>query len=410
MKGDTSHDTWSLGQYIWRGAQQITHAISPTLDDPVEVATIEQKYDPNHFVVSSKYYDTEDAEGHEYIFNFQRIRHVDEWKEKKNDPLYKVFTHAELHEDVVPADEVFHQCLHRPREDAVDMAAFLEASLTGYFNGTKGGSGKNLEAENLLASLGVSGTAKPVFATPFPAYAPPPGESPAPKPSAPVTKQKPSTPAPPRNNGFNPFKVASNALLQPTSHTSGVGSQRPNSVVPSPQPRFSPLITQTPHVSPARYSPLHLPSPSTQTGASRTISGGSRTISPLPPPPMHSSLHHGSHPQHLPAKEFRNQDDRQRPHAAPRESDMRSPQDSMYKDPWRRDNNVYRENMITSGRGTPAGPDIGDISANANGPDSTQDVPKDFYEPSNKKRRADEPDDKQRKRNKPKPPTDSAYA
>jgi len=403
QKGDSSQDSLSLGQYIWHGPQLITKAVSVKIDEMVEVATVEQKYDSNHFVIASKYYHTEDSEGHEYVHTFQRIRDKDEWKERKDDPLYKTFTHAELHEDVYTLDEVFQQCLARPKEIPVDMEAFLEANLTGYFNGTKGGSGKNLEAENVLASLGVTGSAKPVFATPFPAYNPPPAEtsSPATQTAALTTiiHPKPPTPAP-RNSGFNPFKVSTGVSRQPTPRMSNYGKQPPPPSITSPQLHFSHPKQPTPRVSPMRQSPSNQqPTPSQ---ISRLP-----PPPPPPPPPMHSD---GNHLQRGKRPDFGRRDDLQRTYLSPREADQRSPDASPQVEP-RRNSTGHREDT-PNGPGTPAGSDFGDLSANEYAPglgSVLHGAPQEASSHDHRKRKHDDSDHLQRKRNKPKSNVESAY-
>jgi hypothetical protein len=428
-KGDTSHDALSLGQYTWLAPQQITRAIKIKIDEPVEVATVDQKYDPRHHVVASKYYDTIDAEGHEYVHSFQRIRSLDEWKERKNDPLYKRFTHAELHEDVVPAEEVFKQVLERPKEhDHIDAAAEMMANLTGYLDGTKGGSGKNLEAENLLASLGVTGSAKPVFATPFPAYNPPQGESPKPQDSVPHTAPKrgtSATPAPARG-GFNPFKVESYASRQPTPHANGYGAHPPPSSHPTPQPHFSQAGG---HVHPQR-SPVRQP-PATQASAqappAHQVPGYPQAHRPptyhrqtppqpqhlVPPPPPPPPTHSHTHGPRSPTKDYhhKHRSDSHRSYRSPAH-DKRSPVDSGYDDPWRTNNGHHRDTTPV-GPGTPAGSDFGDVTPSVAGAntDSYAGTPADSHHSDHSRKRKMEHQGEPRrdKRKLAKPNVDSAY-
>jgi hypothetical protein len=372
----------------------VTIPVPQNVDDKVPLATVQQKYDPAHNFRCSRYFETEDSEGNEYVFTFQRFKYIDEWNQRKDDPLFKSFTNAELHEDVVPADEVFQQVLTRPKEnDQVDPQAELQANVAGYLNGTKGGTGKNVEAENILATLGVTGSAKPVFATPFPAYNPPSDGSAESSARKPANKRDGSTPAPQRS-GFNPFKVTSHASRQPTPRSSTILHQPPPSVTPAahyPPPRSE---TQSYGGSPSTLSPSH---------HQLTPPQGAR----YPPPPPASHLHHLPPPQHLsPSAGYGHHNNYHRSHGSPPRDYKRSPTVSPWnEDAWKAGNGHHHGTPATPG--TPVGSDFGDLSASGHGPGSAQHTPVDSHD--HRKRKMDEPESQYRKRSKPRPLVDSAY-
>ena len=132
--GEVMEDRFSIGQYIWHPAAQVTRAIPPNVDDEVPLANATQKYDPNANIIVSKYFD-EDGDGDEYVYNFQRIRYVEAWSTRKYDPLFRLFTHEELHEDVIPAHLVLQQVLNRVDEQpkqTPDIMTSLESALSAY--------------------------------------------------------------------------------------------------------------------------------------------------------------------------------------------------------------------------------------------------------------------------------------
>ncbi|KIW00473.1 hypothetical protein, variant [Verruconis gallopava] len=392
-KGDTSHEALSIGQYIWHSAVPVSRAVSIDIDDLVSVAT-PQRSDQKTPVIPSKYFETFEDEGYEYVLTFQRIKDVDAWEERKDDPLFKVFTDVELHEDVVPTDEVFRQVLSRPKaDDRKDIMDKLIANLGAYLNGTKGGIGKNVETENILASLGVTGTAKPVFATPFPAYNPPPEEPTKSRPSGGSTHTRRERSAMLSHRGsFNPFKTTSNSSRHSSSRSNSYPHYPPP---PAPQSSLYPRSSSNSYQSsPMDRSPSHnQPTPP--------------STAHYPPqlPTIIPSSHHSQPPPHRPNSGFASG---QHPlghwsHNSPSRDYRHSNTESPYDDPWNLHNG--RHEGTPAGPGTPIGSDFGDSPTHGHGRSSMPRTPVESH--NQRKRPLEDPESQHRKRSKPL--VDSAY-
>jgi hypothetical protein len=181
-------ERFSLGQYIWHPPEQISHAISPDIDVPLQVATKVGETVELDFT-ASKYWKSEtNCEGDEYVYNFQRIKHVDEWQDRQDDILFKYYP-ATADPEPIPVVDILSVVLDRDKKEKAtrsqeDVMGSLEQALTSYIGhaGPPDQAGASSDAphtvptnsaqEALLASLGVTGVAKPVYSTPFPAYAP----------------------------------------------------------------------------------------------------------------------------------------------------------------------------------------------------------------------------------------------
>jgi hypothetical protein len=182
-------ERFSLGQYIWHPPEQLTHAISPQIDVPLQIATKVGETVELDFT-ASKYWKSEtNCEGDEYVYNFQRIKHVDEWEDRQDDILFKHYPPT-ADPEPIPVTDILSVVLDRDKKEKEtrsqeDVMGSLEQALASYIGNASPHSGqvgssseaphtapKSNAQEALLASLGVTGVAKPVYSTPFPAYAP----------------------------------------------------------------------------------------------------------------------------------------------------------------------------------------------------------------------------------------------
>lgn len=396
-KGEQVVEEFSIGQYIWHPPVRVTLAIPSNVDDEVPLATAAQTNDPKANLVASKYFQGESGEGLEYVYNFQRIRYVDSWSDSKNDPLFKVFTEQELHEDVIPADNVLEQVLSRGDEPfKSSTTVVLDEALTTYLNGADA-PGKSTEAEQLLASLGVSGTPKPVYSTPFPAYAPPPEElaleraalerqTPGRTPSVQVKRVTP-TRTPQRGLPPPPPVQSTNTIRHPpTPHANSHGNHTsPPSVHPGYQYPPPPHIAHYPQQTAGQ--PNHFPAPPPHVANHY--------------PPQQYSAHHPPPPPQAQPQQRGNQ--------------RRSPSyDPWNDDPWKVTSAGARRETPPdeTGPGTPAGSDFGDFPTNGNNTGTgSQGTPTDgLFDPiGTKKRKTIEDEEPQRKRSKPKIAVASAY-
>jgi hypothetical protein len=168
-------------------------SIAVTLDINEELREVpRQKADeppPKTDFSVSKYWKSEsNSEGDEFVFNFQRIRYIDEWEAIKDDPIFIRYP-EDGQPQPVPVQTILPEVLKRdrelkealPKEDVMDS---LEKTLEMYIPNPNSAASaqaapghpevaiQSSKQEALLASLGVSGIPKPVYSTPFPAYAP----------------------------------------------------------------------------------------------------------------------------------------------------------------------------------------------------------------------------------------------
>jgi hypothetical protein len=181
-------ERFSLGQYIWHPPEQLTHAVASHIDVPLQVATKDGETVQLDFTVSKYWKSESNCEGDEYVYNFQRIKHVDEWEDRRDDILFKHYPPT-TDPEPIPVTEILSAVLDRDKREKEtrtqdDVMGSLEQALTSYIgkagpSSQTGGSSeeprivpKSDAQEALLASLGVMGSAKPVYSTPFPAYAP----------------------------------------------------------------------------------------------------------------------------------------------------------------------------------------------------------------------------------------------
>lgn len=84
-------ERFSLGQYIWHPPQRVSIAISLNIAEEVEALPRPKADEPPpkaDFSVSKYWKSESNSEGDEFVFNFQRIRYVDEWEAIKDDPSW----------------------------------------------------------------------------------------------------------------------------------------------------------------------------------------------------------------------------------------------------------------------------------------------------------------------------------
>ncbi|RDI76896.1 hypothetical protein Vi05172_g13117 [Venturia inaequalis] len=386
---DIIDERFSIGQYIWHPAERLTRAISSNIDVPLLPASVAQRHARK--IIVSKYFQgkEEENEGSEYIYTFQRIRNVEnEWAERKDDPIFRSFPPQDSNKflDVKQVRQQVMEDARRLREsdskDETDVMGSLEQALSSYIGtgapsasgsttgppdgkAVKGGS----STEAALASLGVSGEAKPVYTTPFPAYAP--------------SNEQTFT------SNRRTSSTQSSHQLPPPQHAR-----------PLPQRGYHgpPLNHPLPPPPPSAYRPPpHLPPPY----PNQPPPNGQYPNRPPPhtayqnyPPPMSASSYQTS---------------------APSYNRKRSASIDSFADPWKVGNG--RDNTPSAiGPGTPVGSDFGDFTVNGSASENT--LKAESRSPPSRqsgdhgdyrKRKIDENENLQRKRSKPKVTVDSAY-
>lgn len=221
---------FSLGVIIWRPAKQATRALPSNFADAEEQALKPPAEKLGNGESVSVYFTAENS--HEAFLN---VRQTDEWYRIRKDPVFVVFTDEDMARSLIPIEE----CLalrDRPdelveeaeEEDEVmhdaswNVMDNLEQALSGNGGEPKslmaeetGGSTKDQEQEDILAKLGVTGTAKPPSDDPisisFPQVANPPAFLPE-KPTMPghVRTEKTSK----RAQSYGGFQVTSQGHAQ----------------------------------------------------------------------------------------------------------------------------------------------------------------------------------------------------
>jgi hypothetical protein len=225
--------------------------------------------------------------------------------------------------------------------------------------------------EALLASLGVSGEAKPVYTTPFPAYA--------------ASAEDP-----------NFVRSRQTSSVQPTNQATP-----PQHAKPTPQQSYN--------APPAHH--LNPPPPSAHRPPPHSLSSYHNQPPPMSQypnrPPPHMGYQNYPPPPPPPTSGYQPSD--------PSYNRKRSASVDSFADPWKVGNG--RENTPSvRGPGTPVGSDFGDPQVNGSASENTLKAESRSPPPRQasdhgdyKKRKMDDYDGFQRKRSKPKVQVDSAY-
>ncbi|TID25635.1 hypothetical protein E6O75_ATG03498 [Venturia nashicola] len=384
---DAIDERFSIGQYIWHPAERLTRAISVNIDVPLWPAPVAQRHDRN--IIVSKYFQgkEDENEGSEYIYTFQRIRNVEnEWAERKDDPIFRTFSPQDS-DRFLDVEQVKQQVLEDARrlresdsKDETDVMGSLEEALSSYIgtaappaagSTTEPPDGTAVKAgstEALLASLGVSGEAKPVYNTPFPAYASsneqiPTSNRRTSSTQSPHQAPPPQHAKPPPQRGYHGPPL-NHSLPPPPS------AYRPPPHLQPPYPNQPPPIIQYPNRLPPHMGHQN-----------------------YPPPPSTSSYQT----------------------SAPSYNRKRSASVDSFADPWKVGNG-RDSTPLANGPGTPVGSDFGDFPVNGSASENTlkaESRSPPLRQSSDhgdyKKRKIDENDGLQRKRSKPKANVDSAY-
>jgi hypothetical protein len=355
---------------------------------------VAQRHDPPEELITSKLFQGKENEneGSEYVYTFQRIRNIeDEWAERKDDPIFRRFSSEGIDKylDVEQVKEQVLEDARRLRESDSkgngDVMGSLEQVLSSYIGtaapsaaGSSTGApdgkpAKSDATEALLASLGVSGEAKPVYTTPFPAYAPP-SEDTIFTPSRRTSSAQPSyqAPPPPPQHANPPPQQSYNA--PPPHH---LNPPPPSAQRPPPHPQSSYHNQPPPMGQYPNRPPPHM---------------GYQNYPPPPPPP--TSGYQVSTPSY---------------------NRKRSASTDSFADPWKIGSG--RENTPSAhGPGTPVGSDFGDLQVNGSASENTLKAESRSPPPRQssdhndyKKRKIEEHDGLQRKRSKAKVHVDSAY-
>ncbi|KAF2429012.1 hypothetical protein EJ08DRAFT_698806 [Tothia fuscella] len=255
-------ERFSLGQYIWHPPEAVSTAISLEQDEPLAIIPRPKIGEPpakREFSVSKYFKEVIGSEGDEFVFNFQRIRYMGEWEDSKNDPIF-IFYPENTPVEPISLQTLLPHVLEQDRAGKKatpeeDVMGSLEKALASYIPNPDTTAGAQADGpskqEALLASLGVSGVPKPVYSTPFPAYAPvtedplfhrdhpaphrtmsassmstyrpPPPPAPGPPPAPSPYHHSPSThrPPPPRQEWNDPWKA-----MEELTSTHAPGSAR----------------------------------------------------------------------------------------------------------------------------------------------------------------------------------------
>lgn len=176
----------SLGVIIWHPAKQMTRALPATFEEAEEHSLKPTPEKLGNGESVSIYFTTENS--HEAFLD---VRQTDEWDYIKDDPIFVVFTDAEMQHNLVPVEDCIAQ-RDRPDESAAELtrnedAEMREAdwsvmdNLEQALSGDSGNSKHTTHAsepappkaqtqEDILAALGVTGQPKPVSgeSMPFP--------------------------------------------------------------------------------------------------------------------------------------------------------------------------------------------------------------------------------------------------
>lgn len=289
--------TLSLGVIIWHPAKQMTRALPSTFAE-AEEQSLEpppDKLDNGESV--SMYFMAENS--HEAFLN---VRQTDDWDSIRDDPVFVVFTDAEMQHNLVSLEDCIAQ-RDRPDEfsassrqdddqemhDATwDIMENLEQALSSGAESSKTQPGKPdalvpsaLTQEDILAKLGVTGAPKPLSSQqPSLAVQPKPADRPPVYlPEKPLAAPQPvpshSLPAPLRAHSYGGFQNSSRGPVsqRPYGSMSSSATSRPPPPPPPPPPE------------PSRYDPWNAPqrtehgldssraSPALSEGSNRTMVG-----------------------------------------------------------------------------------------------------------------------------------------
>ncbi|KAF2829198.1 hypothetical protein CC86DRAFT_185972 [Ophiobolus disseminans] len=179
----------SLGVIIWHPAKQVTRALPSTFEEAEEqsLKPTPEKLDNGESV--SMYFTAENS--HEAFLD---VRQTDEWETIRDDPIFVIFTDAEMHRNLVSLedcigqrdrlDEYFRETRRDDDEEMPDVSWSVMDNLEQVLSGTNG---EDLQPstvqhttmcppahsqEDILAKLGVTGAPKPpsdeLMVLPFP--------------------------------------------------------------------------------------------------------------------------------------------------------------------------------------------------------------------------------------------------
>lgn len=176
----------SLGVIIWHPAKQMTRALPTTFEEAEEQSLKPTPEQLGNGESVSIYFTAENS--HEAFLD---VRQTDEWDYIKDDPVFVVFTDADMQHNLVPVEDCIAQ-RDRPDESASEITKNedaemreadwsvmdnLEQALSGdsedskrTTNASEPGPPKAHTQEDILAALGVTGQPKPVSgeSMPFP--------------------------------------------------------------------------------------------------------------------------------------------------------------------------------------------------------------------------------------------------
>lgn len=283
----------SLGVIIWRPAKQVTRALPSTYDEAEEQALKPPAEKLGNGESVSIYFTLENS--HEAFLN---VRQTDEWRKIRNDPIFVVFP-DEKDMNLIPIEECIAN-RDRPDEpyeeeeqedDEMEDSNWnvmdnLEQALSGQDVGQKpppareSGASRDQAQEDILASLGVTGSPKPPSGEPVPVPFPVSEEKTShslpEKPSVPPLPQFPSRPEqpppPPRAHSYGGHR--NSTYGPPPQRPYGSMSASVQTRPPPPPPEQTPWNSGQPLGHPSGHGfDTSRGSPARSEASNRTLAG-----------------------------------------------------------------------------------------------------------------------------------------
>ncbi|KAF2265833.1 hypothetical protein CC78DRAFT_543061 [Lojkania enalia] len=309
----------SLGVIIWRPAKQVTRALPSTFDEAEEQALKPPAEKLGNGESVSNYFTLENS--HEAFLN---VRQTDEWRKIKNDPIFVIFPDAK-DMDLIPIEECIanrdrpdepYEEVQEDEDEGMEDSTWnvmdnLEQALSGQVAdrvsstlAKEAGPSRSQIQEDILASLGVTGSPKPPSNEPAPIPFPISEEkathSLPEKPSVPPHFQIPprpeQPPAPQRAHSYGGHR--NSAYVPPPQRPYGSVSSTPTRPPPPPPPERAPWNSvQFQKQSNGSASNASRASPARSDSSNRTLAGSDfeeekSTIGAEKPPETTPKLHH----------------------------------------------------------------------------------------------------------------------